>query len=308
MPQLAAPACGVAQLERAAKAWREDASVQRDAATLFYFAGHGLQRSRGDQVILLEGFGEAGRLLQHAVDVNSLRSGMAPAAGRPEIARTQFYFIDACRNLPSVLLSYQQLKANWIFDVEESGKDDRHAPIFFAAPPDGQAQALPNEQTLFSLALLRCLKGEAAQAPRDDAKDQAAKRWHVTSHSLNSGLGIALDELNRRYGGTQRWIVDGFGEDAVLCYLEGPPKVPVRILVEPAEAVQGTQVVILNEIDPASSPCTFPAPGVAHPYQRDLTAGYYRLQATAPLPYKPLDRRWCAVLPLGSRLWKLPVG
>jgi hypothetical protein len=309
MTQLGAPSCSLDPLRRAAMKWRDDASAQREAATLFYFAGHGIERSRGDQVILLDSFGDAGGLLlQHAVDVKSLRSGMAPTVARQNIARTQFYFIDACRNLPSVVLTYQQLQASWLFDVVESGTDDRNAPIFFAAPPDGKAQAVPNEQTLFSIALLRCLKGEAAKPPRDDAEVPADRLWHVTSQSLNSGLETTLAELNRQYKGSQRWIADGFGEDVVLCYLNGPPKVPIRIMVEPDPAVPHTQVTVVDAANPAQPLCTFPAPGTAHPYQRDLIAGQYRMQAASPLPnYRPLDRP-CVVEPLGSRLWKLKVG
>lgn len=309
MAQLGAARCTLDLLKDAAKSWRDDAGARRDAATLFYFAGHGIERSRGDQVILLEGFGgPGGRLLEHGVDVKSLRGGMAPTVDRQGIARTQIYFIDACRNLPSVVLTYQQLQASWLFDVVESGTDDRNAPIFFAAPPDGAAQAVPNEQTLFSIALLRCLKGEAAKPPRDDAEAPADTHWHVTSQSLNSGLEATLEELNRQYNGTQRWIADGFGEDVVLCYLNGPPKVPVRIMVEPGPAVPHVQVTVQDVTAPAQPLCTFPAPGIAHPYQRDLVAGQYRMLTTSPLPgYRPLDRL-CPVEPLGSRLWKLKVG
>jgi Caspase domain len=306
MAQLGAPRCTLKSLQDAAVSWRTDAAQRRDAATLFYFAGHGIQRTRGDQILLLEDFASSSRLLEYAVDLSSLRDGMAPTRATQNIARTQFYFIDACRNLPPVVLSYQQLKAGYVFDVEESGLDDRRAPVFFAAPPDARAQAVPTDQTLFAAALLRCLSGEAAQPPRDDGNGREMTDWHVTSQSLNRGLKTVLDELNRTWNGVQSWIADGFGEDAVLCYLGRAPSVRVRIMVEPEPAVPATRVRVADSLKPATVLWSFPSGGSPHPYQQSLPAGQYDLEAIAPAPYTN-QKRSCLIEPLGSRLWKLKV-
>ena len=159
---------------------------------------------------------------------------------------------------------------------------------------------------LFVAALLRCLSGEAELPPRDEASGRDATHWHVTSQSLNRGLQTVLDELNRKWNGVQSWIADGFGEDAVLCYLGTPPSVPVRIMVEPDPAVPGTQVRVADSMNPANVLCTFPSGGSAHPYQQSLPAGQYDLEAIAPAPYMN-RKRSCLIEPLGSRLWKLKV-
>jgi hypothetical protein len=304
---LNAPGCTLMNLVAAGAAWREDAAQRPDGATLFYFAGHGIQRSRGDQVLLLESFGGPGPLALHAVDINTLRYGMAPTAKRPEIARTQFYFVDACRNLPSRILSYQELVVTPVFDVEASGMDDRRAPIFFAALPDGKAQAVPGEQTLFSMALMRCLGGEAGIAPEDDAEGAAASRWHVSYQSLSQALTDTLADLNRRYGGDQRWIGDGFGDDAVLCYLDGPPTIPIRIMVEPDDALRCTQLTLLEHANPATK-FEFAQPPKEHPFEQNLTAGYYQMVATVQPPTPPYQSRLAElrlVSPLQPRLWKV---
>lgn len=305
MGELAVPRSSTANMQAAAEKWRADAATSRDATTLFYFAGHGIQRTRGDQVLLLDGFGAGPRLLEHAVDTTSLRNGMAPTQQRPNMARGQFYFIDACRNLPAVVLTYQQLQASWLFDVVEPGIDDRRAPIFFAAPPDAKAQSLANEQTLFGIALLNCLNGAAAMPPRDDGAGRDATHWHVTSQSLNRGLKTALADLNRRFNLNQSWIVDGFGEDAVLCYLTEPPKVPVEFMVEPAMAVAETQVRVTSVLDTENAH-TFPTNGNPHPYRQELLAGEYVLEAIASPPFQG-QKRSCPIEPLGSRVWKLRV-
>jgi hypothetical protein len=307
MQQLGAPGCTFDRLALAAKAWRDDASASADCATFFYFAGHGIQRERREQVIILEGFGGAGRLLQEAADVSSIYHGMAPTAMRPNIGRTQFYFVDACRNLPSAVQRFERLTANSIFDVEISTADYRRAPIFYSAPPGTAAQAVPRVQTLFSLALLKCLNGGGAWAPRDDGVGLARTNWYINSESLNLGLKSAMSELNRQYGGNQGWIVDGVTSDAILSYLPSAPQVPVWILVEPQEAVASTTVRVFLGTVPTALVCTFPSVGFPHPYQSVLTAGQYEFEAVPSTPPYRNQKRLCIIAPLASRVWRLNV-
>jgi Caspase domain len=90
--------------------WRDDASGRSDDVTLFYFAGHGVQRVKGDAVMLCEDFGDGvGGVLDRAISGVNLYNGMAPAPGREGIARTQFYFIDACRIRPDAFSQYEPL-------------------------------------------------------------------------------------------------------------------------------------------------------------------------------------------------------
>jgi hypothetical protein len=307
MRVLGVPGCTLAALKKAADFWRQDASLRPDASTLFYFSGHGVQRGRGDQVLLLEDFGSTSRVLEFGVDVQSLHRGMAPTPAKyPNIARTQFYFVDACRQLPDDLKPLQSPNTGYLFDVEVSGTDDRRAPVFYAAPPDAPAQALRNDQTLFATGLLRCLSGEAAVPPRDDGLQRESTHWHVTSQSLNRGLKTVLEELNQKWQANQKWTADGFGEDAVLCFLGGAPTVPVRLMIEPNAAVPTTQLRIADATSGALS-FTFPNGGSPHPYQQRLPAGHYAVDAIASTaPYRNA-RRFCLFEPLGSRLWILKV-
>ena len=218
MREMSLPRCNLDNFTGAAEAWRRDAMEREDGATLFYFAGHGIQISLRNQALLLEGFGAGGPLGRHMIDTLSLRDGMAPfgnlenkpppTLSRPNIARTQFYFVDACRTVPSRMPSLQQLSVNSVFDAETPDiADDRRAPIFYAALPKGDAQSAPEQQTLFSIALLRCLWGEAARPP--NANELHKNRYYISSQSLNEGLKAPLDEVNRRLNGRQeldhRW-------------------------------------------------------------------------------------------------------
>jgi hypothetical protein len=312
IPELATPACSLQNFLLAAERWRESAKARRDAATLFYFAGHGIQRGGKDQLLLMDSFGLGGPLAQHAVDLSSMRNGMAPhSAGspwsaRPDIARTQFYFVDACRSTPRDRLSHESLSAMPVFDVAPTDTlDDRCAPVFYAALPNGVAQALPGRQTLFSIALLRCLAGEAAEAPDDETGDRRAVDWHVSAFSLLDGLTRRLEEVNREYGGQQISIADGFSEDVVLCYLSEPPDVPIRIEIEPTRAVGSTRVLVrpwgwegaVEELDGSSG---------RYPYLTLLRAGQYQFAATVQPPVPELRdyTEQFLVAPLGRRVWR----
>lgn len=315
MRDMSVPKCDLNNFTRAAAAWREDARQRQTDVTLFYFAGHGIQEPSGNQALLLEGFGEPVPLGRHMVDALSLRAGMMPFANhrgdppptlpRPDIARTQFYFIDACRNRPDRMPRLQQVGANKIFDAEDPDiADDRLAPIFYAALPEGVAQSDPRQQTLFSLALLRCLSGEAARPP-----NETEEKYYVSVHSLNEGLKRPLDEINRKLGGSQRWQTYGVGEDAILCYLSDPPSVPISIIVEPDTALDRTSVKI-KDLNTEDDVCLFKAPQDNHPFARNLPAGPYQLTpeidplippATAP------KKMTIFVEPLRQRQWKVKV-
>ncbi|MCA2217349.1 hypothetical protein [Jidongwangia harbinensis] len=313
--ELLLPGCTLPAFVAAAAAWRDSAKRHPDGATLFYFAGHGIQRTRGDQVLLMEEFGRGGPLALQAVDVGTLRNGMAPYAGdghsssaRPGIARTQFYFVDACRNTPSRVLSLEDLRATPVFDVERSDLiDDRQAPVFYASIPAGVAQAVPGQQTLFSIALLRCLGGDAAEAPDHSAEGRRAAQWHVSSFSLQKGLAMRMTEVNRQYGGQQAIIADGFTGNAVLCYLPDRPVVPFEVLIEPDQAVPCTRIVVRDDRDPATAR-EIPAAGARFAVPTPpLRAGYYHFSAVVQPPtppYQDCPGEPYLVEPLRPRVWK----
>lgn len=216
---------------QAARDWRDDLSAHRESVALFYFAGHGVIRNRADQILLLEDFNDGlGSLLRNGTDVASLYYGMAPSRQRPDIGRTQFYFIDACRNLPQQFAQYERLSPTPAFDVRLADlPDNRVAPIFHAATSGAVAYAEREAQTLFSKALLECLRGLAAE--RDEQG-----RWRITSNTLARALPETLSALAQEQAVEQAVVVDGLGRDAVLCYLPQPPQTRLRPYLHPPDA------------------------------------------------------------------------
>jgi hypothetical protein len=93
-----ASACTRALFSAEVRKWRTDAASHRDGMSLFYFAGHGVQRKRDDAVMLLEDFGNPDEgLPTNAVAIDNLFNGMAPPLASERMARWQVYFVDACR-------------------------------------------------------------------------------------------------------------------------------------------------------------------------------------------------------------------
>jgi Caspase domain len=263
----------------AADAWREDCSTHRDNIALFYFAGHGVQRSRDDAVLLLEDFGaRGGGALRNAVDTNTLFSGMSPSAGRPEMARTQLFFVDTCRNRPAEFSNTELMSTTPVFDIELSDRDDRRAPIFYAAVPGSLAAGIRGQQTLFSLALLACLDGAAAEP----VEEEGGVRWHVTVHSLSEALDREIKELNEQKHADQDFTVGGQAKEAMICVLPEPPQVELVLEIDPLDALPVTHVKVRDAS--LKLVCNLKAPLAPHPFQRSLPAGIYQFSAQIKPP------------------------
>ncbi|WP_372717613.1 caspase family protein [Novipirellula sp.] len=266
--------------QEAAGLWRDAASDDPDSMTWFYFAGHGIQRSREDAILLLQDFGQKyGGPLQHAVDIHTIFYGMAPSASRPQIARQQMYFIDACRMRPEEFQKIATPNPSEAFQVELSGQDDRRAPIFFATISGAKALGFQSKLSLFCETLLKCLDG-AAGLPIDE--DDGSLSWKVTSRSLPDAMRTYLDEWNAYGGPDQTFTVGGLMPgDVVLRNLAGPPMVDVLIDINPDLARSLAHISVTEAVNLSMMPLTPPGP----PFEVQWPAGIYRLQVEADPPY-----------------------
>jgi hypothetical protein len=280
--------------------WRNDASVSSGGMTVFYFAGHGVQRSIGDSVMLLPGFGNGiGGALRNAIDTANICGGMAPTPTRPNIARTQLYFVDACRILPDEFRKFERLQTTPAFDVELNARDDRRAPIFYAAIPGTVANGIRGKQSLFSAALLEALRGSGAEAGEEDAHGNVP--WRVTVHSLDAALAESMEALNASLGGAQEYTSGGSQRNADICFLSGPPRVEVIMQLEPSPA---ESFGALEVRDYLNQPVWVTGPPITpHPCTKLLPAGNYTVNVAFRPPQpsyrdytrlrfiKPLPRR-----------------
>ncbi len=277
----------------AAHAWRDDCKADRGSVAFFYFAGHGVQRTKDDAVFCLQEFRKPGfGTLFHSVALANLRGGMSPAPGFEEMARTQFYFFDACRVRPDRFAEFERMGTSDVFEVALAGKDDRCSPIFFGAISNQAAQALPGQQTLFSRAVLECLEGEAAEEVGETPAGEV--QWAVTVSSLSEQLQtVKIDQLNRDFQADQTYAPGGEFRTGTICRLNAVPEVRLRLEVIPPEACLVGKLTLVRQGDGVVLEAMPPID--PHPYERSLPAGIYHLELSFDPPhpvFKKASRDW----------------
>ena len=274
--------CSRANFDAEAKLWRSDASVNPNDATLFYFAGHGLQRSKGDSVMLMDDFGSGvGGTLNNAVSSRNLYDGMANFIQFPNLAKTQLFFVDACRVMPSDFTQFEMMHVPPLWDVELGGVDPRKAPIFYAARSGKLGGGIPGVGTVFGEALLRCLENDAAEL--DDTA--VVPSWRITIFSLNRAMRASVAQLNSDYNWDQEFVIDGDSGDSPLRNFAKPPRVRVSLELVPGPAAFCSQVSLTDQF--GATAANFPDPLNPNPYPlpKPLSGGYYRLGVTIKSGY-----------------------
>jgi hypothetical protein len=272
--------CSRGNFEADAMSWRELANGE-DLA-LFYFAGHGIQRSRRDGILLLDDFKATGPLLAKAVEVNNLVDGLAIGATF-HIPRRQLFFIDSCRVQPAALdkLDVDSQHAPILWDVPKlaaGAPDDRDLAVYYAAMPGAKAYARPGEESLFSTALVACLDGAAAQL--DDDEDAGRVPWVITAESLAATLRDHFPLLARTDEKEVAQAVQPVPQlktDILLRTLPAPPPVAIEVTIDPPDALGVTAIAIESLAD--QQRMEFPPPVTPHPLQRELAGGAYRVNA-----------------------------
>jgi hypothetical protein len=252
--------------------WREDASTNRENYTFFYFTGHGIQRTKEDAVFCLEDFRRPPfTALHHTVDLATLRAGMSPAPGRDDIARTQFYFVDACRVQPEEQKNFEPMMTTAVFEKDLAGEDDRRSPIFYSSISNKAALALPDQQTLFSHALIDCLAGAGGDSLGED--EQGNEVWGVSVTGLDRALKMRIADLNREFGADQTYTQGGQFTEATICLLPSAPLVDVELSIDPDAARQAGELVVMANDNVVR--LQRPAPVAPHPVKTQLEAGLY---------------------------------
>lgn len=286
-----------------ADAWRTDASTDPGNVAFFYFAGHGIQRNKDDAVLCLHDFRRTpGPALMRAVDIATIRAGMSPAPARPNIARTQFYFVDACRVQPTQLAKFAPMETTAVFDKDLAGEDDRTSPVFYSSISNKAALAIPAGQTLFSQALLECLTGAGGDSLGEDPAGNPL--WGVLVSSLNRALEMRIEALNRQLGADQTYTTGGQFKDATICRLLTAPMVDVQLSIDPAAACAVGKLDVFDDGNVVTLSQAAPLP---QPIRQRLPAGLYNivLSFNPPAPFVTKSKIQAAKAPNAS--WKVRV-
>jgi hypothetical protein len=291
----------IANIKAALRAWRLDAARFQDSQALLLFSGHGIRRAQEESILLAQDFlvgrDEGTPEMEATFQLSNIRSGMVPSARFPTIARDQFYFVDACRDMPSALNDFAPIESPAVFTAELNIQDYRYAPIFFATIPGGKAAGVAGQPTYFTKALLWALENGCADkttlkpAAGSSSPLPPGKIWPVTAVSLKAGIE-ASDAL---FEG--RVELTGLVGGPVLCFRKDAPELNLKFRLEPGPLRQ--HVTDLNLVHQDDNKLTTPiTPVPDSEVTVKLIAGPYRAVVTPDAPTIPCaksDMTWVSL-------------
>jgi hypothetical protein len=213
-------------VEAALEEWHSACRTDDDNVAILYASGHGIELTKDEGgIVLLEDVSQSiGSPLRGSLDVGRVRNGMA---GHP-MAQRQFYFVDACRVQSSELRDFDTQGAGIGLDSPRSGAA-RCTPVYFSAAPSSEAFGKLNKGTIFVQALIECL--ERLAVDREGEGD-----WYCSTTRLIPSLERRVREIASELEVEQTAVPGGTPSHAVMHVLLEPPKVPLRIRVDPENA------------------------------------------------------------------------
>jgi hypothetical protein len=261
-----------ANVEREIAEFRHACDSHAENVAFVYVAGHGVQLTNTGAVVLLSDVGCSTHLnrLQGAIDMASVHAGMRYESP----ARTQFWFVDACRQRPAIARRFETLEGALKLDVPIN-QDTDCSPLFLAATTGTSAYARAGGLTLFCEALLWALRGGCAAGPEDEGVDC----WHVPVTSLVGRLPQHVKALAATEGAEQSADTAGKIAEGTLQYFDAAPKADLRLDLMPPTAEPVTRATLkLDDLPVFEDLADWPV-------QQRVDAGLYLLKVSAQPPY-----------------------
>lgn len=277
-------AATMANVEAAFMNWRNACHSHADNVALFYFSGHGIASAH--LLLLLEDFAaDPLDLFKNALDFDGTHEALARSCQ----ARTQCFFADACRQVTYEAMA--TVGAGTTFGrADLTAKRAPYGPRFYATLPTTSAYAERAQTSFYTRALLAALGGLGARWRRD--------RWEVVTDLLQSGIGAAMDHLERDPAIRDQRPSHG-GEDEggyVLHVPKAAPVVPVTIELGPSRAAAApSKLKVESEAVPTFTKARQVAVGE---WQIPLPAGPYRGEVEFPQQEYAVTRHRMYVAPL----------
>ncbi|MFG2381173.1 caspase family protein [Streptomyces avermitilis] len=249
-----------ATIRRAFDEWKDRCNTDERNVAIFYFCGHGVARQ--SQYLLLEDFGASENdLLENAVDARATYEGMSQCR-----ARSQYFFIDTCREVPRWLTN--KLKGGPMVLASPTSFVDRRTDSVFmiATAPGRRAFGKPKDVGRFTKSVIWALRGSGARLWRG--------RWQVDYAGLHTAVFSHL-EANGSVAVNQSPETRVIGE-AALQVFEEPPKIPITVECEPEVATGCANFALLANCGESFSPNS------SGPWRLLVPADTYQLSAEFP--------------------------
>src|SRR5262249_8008247 len=145
--------------------WRADAATNKDNVAWFYYCGHGVQLS--SPLLLATDYNKPRRhIADAAIEFQQILDGMIVSADFSDLARRQFYLVDACRSQDRTLPQRVKgrIRGVWTTYYESDAVAKRVASVLFATGPGEAAFGQDCRPTPFARALIRSLRNDAADS------------------------------------------------------------------------------------------------------------------------------------------------
>lgn len=247
--------------------WYQRCDLFEANVALFYFCGHGLEPR--ELILLPEDFGSNPLdIWDTAVDMTRTYYGMAECK-----ARTQCYFIDACREQPIEALAPMGVVPRPLKAISSTSLPYRVAPFMKSAPLTQRAFGLSGNKSYFTSTLLDCLNGFAAT-------DFDGRWWHVTTDSLLPSINRCLERVRLPDGRTLRCSPTGGEQNGVssIHRFAGSAPVLARIACYPPSAMREADLFLHPR---EGSPHQRSSKG-SDPWDTVITSGIWGVEARFP--------------------------
>ncbi|PVZ41016.1 caspase family protein [Pseudomonas sp. CC120222-01a] len=273
--------------------FKKAASRNPGNIAIVYVAGHGVQLTNTGAVLLLSDFAHPdheNERYRGAVDMRAMHESMTYSNG----AKSQFWFVDICRQRPPEAREFEELAGVLKHDKGIAGAV-ACSPLFLSASNGEQAFAKPGELTLFCEALMLALaEGHAASS-----EGERASPWLVSTSSLQMYLKKTVSRLAEEREESQWTECTGIFNDEIFHECKAAPVVDLTVQVREGMEVTNYSAKIWQlEKILYDNHC-------AWPLRAKIPAGLYTIEVTT-LSTKHKDSDHLKLTP-PSRLKELPL-
>jgi hypothetical protein len=252
----------IANIQNAFTAWRGRCDANADNVALFYYCGHGVEKS--DQYLLAEDFGaNPGNPWTGAFAFDRTRLAFHECK-----ARTQWFFVDACRRITSSMLVHEP-EAGPLALVNWTASECDYNLIMKAAVRSQSAFGPKRGTAYFTRALIRSLEGAVAV--------KNGNGWVVETGQIVAQINKVLGLVKASEGYTQR-CTSTMNQSVQI---RSVPTPTVRLVLDcnPASANQHARLTCEGPLPPDQPVVRT----VTAPWNADIAAGTYRAEAVFPL-------------------------
>jgi len=217
-----------ANVQQAFASFRRESGSDAENVAFVYVVGHGVQLSKHGAIVLLEDFGAESHLneLEGAIDMSGCHAGMNHGGA----AGSQFWFVDACRQLPAVARRFETMEGALTLSERQGSVVAHTSPLLLASSPRERAYAEVGKTSLFNQALLWALGGGAINSP-----DEHCDSWYVSVSNLVSKVDRRVSALAGRRA-DQNVDPSGRVKDAVVHQFKSAPQVDLSVGLLPPDA------------------------------------------------------------------------